>query len=127
MGSALIRAKQGSYMIELYGIPNCNTMKKARTWLAEAELEYEFHDYKKAGITLAHLSAWADQVGWEVLLNKRGATWRNLPDEDKADVGREQALRLMVEHPSLIKRPVLIHPKGIEVGFDADRYRMALT
>ncbi|WP_175400980.1 ArsC family reductase [Terasakiispira papahanaumokuakeensis] len=113
-------------MIELYGIPNCNTMKKARTWLVEAGLEYDFHDYKKVGITLAHLSAWADQVGWEILLNKRGTTWRNLPDEAKAEVGREQALRLMVEHPSLIKRPVLIHPKGIEVGFDADRYRAAL-
>lgn len=113
-------------MIELYGIPNCNTMKKARTWLNEAGLDYHFHDYKKVGITLDRLSDWADQVGWETLLNKRGTTWRNLSDEDKADVDREKALRLMVNNPSLIKRPVLVHPQGIEVGFNADHYRTVL-
>ncbi|AOG01890.1 MAG: ArsC family reductase [Blastomonas fulva] len=112
--------------ITLHGIPNCDTMKKARVWLEAQGLAYDFHDYKKDGITSGKLNAWADVVGWEVLLNKAGTTFRKLPDADKADITRDKAIALMVEQPSLIKRPVLEHPGGVLVGFKPDVYASAL-
>ena len=113
-------------MIALYGIPNCDTVKKARNWLDAAGLAYTFHDYKKEGADPAKLAAWADLSGWEVLLNRRGTTFRALPEADKADIDRAKALALMAAHPSLIKRPVLEHPDGLLVGFVEADWKAAL-
>lgn len=110
----------------LNGIPNCDTMKKARVWLDTHGLAYDFHDYKKLGITADKLNAWADVVGWEVLLNKAGTTFRKLPDADKLGIDRDKAIALMVEQPSLIKRPVLEYPGGVLVGFKPELYAEAL-
>jgi len=109
-------------MVEMYGISNCDTIRKARRWLAEHEIDYRFHDYKKEGVEAEQLAEWVSQVGWELLLNRRGTTWRKLPDADKADVDRDKAIALMCEHPSMIKRPVLIVGDHIEVGFSAQQY-----
>ena len=112
--------------ITIHGIPNCDTMKKARTWLEGRGIAHDFHDYKKAGISVEKLDAWADAVGWEVLLNKAGTTFRKLPDGDKAGIDRARAIALMVEQPSLIKRPVLAYPGGLLVGFKPDAWAAAL-
>lgn len=112
--------------IALYGIPNCDTVKKARAWLDANGMEYVFHDYKKEGADPAKLGAWSDAVGWEVLLNRRGTTYRALPDADKADLDREKAIRLMEASPSLIKRPVVEHPGGLLVGFAPGEWEAAL-
>ncbi|WP_339348227.1 ArsC family reductase [uncultured Sphingomonas sp.] len=106
----------------MYGIPNCDTIKKARTWLDTAGVAFTFHDYKKSGVDAAALDRWIAAVGWEVLLNRAGTTFRKLPDADRADITPEKARALMIAHPSLIKRPVLEHPGGVEVGFKPDRY-----
>ena len=113
--------------IELYGIPNCDTVKKARSWLDGAGVEYTFHDYKKEGADKANLERWADRVGWEVLLNRRGTTFRKLDETDKADIDRARAIALMVEHPSLIKRPVAEHADGdrVLVGFSQSEWENA--
>lgn len=112
--------------ITIHGIPNCDTMKKARTWLEGRGIAYDFHDYKKAGISPDKLNAWADAVGWEVLLNKAGTTFRKLPDSDKAGIDRARAIALMLEQPSLIKRPVLEYPGGVLVGFKPEAWASAL-
>jgi len=106
----------------LYGIINCDTMKKARTWLDKHQDAYEFHDYKKEGITREKLIAWAGAVGWEVLLNRAGTTFRNLPETAKADLDAAKAIRLMLEQPSMIKRPVLERGKTLLVGFSPEKY-----
>lgn len=111
--------------ITLYGIPNCDSVKKARRWLDEAGSAYRFHDYKKSGITADRLTRWAGEVGWEVLLNKRGTTYRRLPDADKADLDEGKAIRLMAAHPSLIKRPVIENDGPLLVGYDPGRYEDA--
>ena len=113
--------------ITIHGIPNCDTMKKARTWLEGQGIAYDFHDYKKAGISAGKLGAWADAVGWEVLLNKAGTTFRKLPESDKAGIDRAKAIALMVEQPSLIKRPVLEYPGGVLVGFKPEDWAAALS
>lgn len=113
-------------MIELYGIPNCDTVKKARGWLDARGLAYVFHDYKKEGAAAARLARWADEAGWERLLNTRGTTFRKLPDGDRDAVDRAKALALMEAHTSLIKRPVVEHPGGLLVGFDAGQWAAAL-
>lgn len=114
-------------MIHFYGIPNCDTVKKARKWLDSEGLDYTFHDYKKEGADAGDLARWADRVGWEVLLNRRGTTFRKLSDEDKADIGREKAIALMVEHPSMIKRPVVETDDGnrVLVGFSQSEWENA--
>ncbi|WNO54887.1 ArsC family reductase [Stakelama saccharophila] len=112
--------------ITLYGIPNCDTMKKARAWLDDHAVGYAFHDYKKAGADPARLTLWADHVGWETLVNRRGTTFRKLPDDAREGLDQDRAVALMAQHPSLIKRPVLEYPGGILVGFDAERYAAAL-
>jgi Spx/MgsR family transcriptional regulator len=104
--------------VHLYGIPNCDTVKKARAWLDQRGVAYAFHDYKKEGADPGKLAHWSDAAGWETLLNRRGTTFRALPDTDKGDVDRAKALKLMTAHPSLIKRPVVEHPAGLLVGFD---------
>jgi arsenate reductase len=106
----------------LYGIPNCDTMKKARTWLDAHGIAYTFHDYKKAGIDCATLEGWVADLGWEPLLNRAGTTFRKLPDADKADLDASRAIDLMLAQPSMIKRPVLVGDGWIETGFKPDRY-----
>lgn len=110
-------------MIEMYGIPNCDTIKKARKWLESSGVEYVFHDYKKEGADATLLKAWCDEVDdWEKLLNRRGTTWRKLSDEDKEGVDEAKAIALMVQNPSLIKRPVLLAGEHVVVGFSAAEY-----
>jgi len=106
----------------MYGIPNCDTIKKARKWLAAEGIEFQFHDYKKEGVDSTLLTQWCRLKGWELLLNKRGTTWRKLPEELKADIDETQAIKLMVENGSMIKRPVLLVGSDVEVGFSSDRY-----
>jgi arsenate reductase len=108
--------------VNLYGIPNCDTMKKARTWLESHGIEYRFHDYKKTGIDRDTLAAWAQVVGWETLLNRTGTTFRKLPDSAKQDLDERRALKLMLEQPSMIKRPVLESGKKLLVGFSPEKY-----
>ena len=109
-------------MTTIYGIKNCDTMKKARAWLDAHDVGYKFHDYKTAGIEAGVLRAWAKAVGWEVLLNRAGTTFRKLPDADKADLDAERALAIMLAHPSAIRRPVLVRDEVLEVGFSPERY-----
>ena len=105
--------------MKLYGIPNCNTVKKARSWLETHGIAYEFHDFKKQGVTQALLSGWIKQVGWQKLLKKTGPTWGQLPDAVKASIKDDtSALALMLEKPNVIKRPVLEHNgKVLATGF----------
>ena len=112
--------------IQLYGIPNCDTVKKARKWLEARGTAYAFHDYKKEGADPARLGQWADAAGWEVLLNRRGTTFRKLPAADQAGIDRAKAIALMAAHPSLIKRPVVEHGGGVLVGFDERAWTEAL-
>ena len=113
--------------IELYGIPNCDTVKKARLWLEGRGLGYAFHDYKKEGVDAGQLAGWADKAGWALLLNTRGTTFRKLPEIDRAGLNKERALELMAAHPSLIKRPVADHDGELLIGFDPDRWAKALS
>ena len=106
----------------LCGIKNCDTMKKARAWLEAHGVEYDFHDYKLAGIDAARLEAWAKVVGWETLLNRAGTTFRKLPDRAKQDLDEAKALELMLEQPSMIKRPVLERGRSVLVGFSPEKY-----
>ena len=107
----------------LYGIPNCDTVKKARTWLAEHEQPFDFHDFKKQGLERATVAAWLEQVDWEILVNRKGTTWRKLSDERRAAiVDSASALELMLENPSVIKRPVLAGAGPLSVGFTNDQY-----
>jgi len=108
--------------VTLHGIRNCDTMKKAWTWLDTHGVAYTFHDYKKLGIDEATLRRWAGVVGWEVLLNRAGTTFRALPDADKADLDEDKAIALMLANPSMIKRPVLESGGTLLVGFKPDTY-----
>lgn len=108
--------------VTLYGIANCDTVKKARTWLDTHEVTFAFHDYKKVGVDEQALDGWIAQVGWEPLLNRAGTTFRKLPDADKADIDAGKARGLMIAHPSMIKRPVLVDGDRVEVGFKPERY-----
>lgn len=109
-------------MVTMYGIPNCDTIKKARTWLDGRKIEYAFHDYKKAGIDKALLENWVKQAGWETLLNRAGTTFRKLPDADRNGLTQKKAVALMLAQPSMIKRPVLEKKGKITVGFKPDGY-----
>ena len=110
----------------LYGIPNCDTVKKARAWLDSHGVAYDFHDYKKAGIDAARLRGWAAELGWERLLNRAGTTFRKLPDAAKADLDEDKAIALMLAQPSMIRRPVLDLGARRLVGFDAAAWAEAL-
>jgi len=111
----------------IYGIKNCDTMKKARNWLETAGIDHTFHDYKTSGIDAAHLNAWCDAAGWETVLNRAGTTFKKLPDADKADIDRSKAIALMTAQPSMIKRPVLDLGDRRLVGFKPETYASALT
>jgi Spx/MgsR family transcriptional regulator len=112
--------------ITIYGIKNCDTMKKARTWLDQHKLAYEFHDYKIAGIDKPVLEGWAKKVGWEVLLNKAGTTFKKLPDAKKEKLDEKKAIALMLDQPSMIKRPVLDIGGKLTVGFKPEIYEKAV-
>jgi Spx/MgsR family transcriptional regulator len=114
--------------ITLYGIPNCDTVRKARAWLAGRGIEAAFHDYKKQGVPQAELRDWMGRVGWEKLLNRRGPTWRKLDAARQAAVtDPASALALMVEHSSVIRRPVLVRGAELLVGFDEAEWGRRLT
>lgn len=110
----------------LFGIPNCDTVKKARAWLAERGVDYAFHDYKKSGVDADKLTDWTRRFGWEKLLNRSGTTFRKLPDEVKADLDAAKAIVIMIANPSAIKRPVVVHDGGVLLGFDAAEWDRAL-
>ena len=109
--------------ITIYGIKNCDTMKKARAWLDSHRVAYAFHDYKSAGIDKKRLEGWAKDVGWETLLNRAGTTFRKLPDNDKQGLTASKAIALMLEQPSMIKRPVLDLGGKLVVGFSPETYK----
>jgi arsenate reductase len=111
--------------ITIYGIKNCETMKKARAWLEERGVAYAFHDYKAAGIDRARLEGWLREVGWESLLNRAGTTFRNLPDKDKEGINERKAMSLMLAQPAMIKRPVLEVGARLVVGFKPEIYEKA--
>lgn len=113
--------------VVLYGIPNCDTIKKARKWLEQREISYQFHDYKKSGVNEGQLRAWAAELGWEALLNKSGTTFRKLSDAEKSDIGMEKAIALMLANPSMIKRPVLDIGIRRIVGFKPEVYEAAFS
>lgn len=114
-------------MVTLYGIPNCDTMKKARAWLNANSIEYQFHNYKTAGIDESRLRAWADELGWQTLLNTRGMMWRKVPQDVKDAIDEDNAIRLMLETPSIIKRPVLETGEHLQVGFEPAIYAQLFT
>jgi len=109
--------------VTIYGIKNCDTMKKAFTWLDKHGVAYTFHDYKKAGADRERLEQWCKQFGWETVLNRVGTTFRKLPDKDKEGLNASKAIKLMLEHPSMIKRPMLDTGRRVLAGFKPDDYQ----
>jgi arsenate reductase len=112
--------------VVIYGIKNCDTMKKARAWLDKAGVAYDFHDYKTAGVERPRLEGWAKKASWETLLNRAGTTFRKLPEGDKEGLTEAKAIALMVANPSMIKRPVLEAGGRLLVGFKPDQYEALL-
>ena len=112
----------------VYAIPNCNTVKKALDWLKDNKVAYEFHDYKKLGVTATQLTNWSKQIGWEALMNKKGATWRQLPKETQESITTQKAaIALMMEKTSIIRRPLIEeNEKILVIGFDESEYKKAL-
>ncbi len=106
----------------MYGIKNCDTIKKAKKWLEAENIEFTFHDYKKEGVDEALFKSWISELGWEALINRRGTTWRKLPDEQKENMNDTSALAAMLDNPSIIKRPLLIHNGQKTLGFKAEEY-----
>ncbi len=113
-------------MLKFYGIPNCDSVRKARKWLEDAKITYEFHDFRKQGLDPADLMQWVEAVGWETLLNRRGTSWRQLSEAQRADINEAQAIALMLKNPTLIKRPVIVQGKNILIGADLSRYEAEL-
>ncbi len=113
-------------ILNLFGIPNCDTVKKARVWLEGRGIAYAFHDYKKAGADAVQVAGWVERAGLDRVLNRAGTTFRKLPDADKADLDAAKAVALMVAQPSLIKRPIVEYPGGLLVGFDTAEWAAAL-
>ena len=113
--------------VTIYGIKNCDTMKKARAWLDKAGHAYAFHDYKTAGIDRVKLEGWVGKVGWETLLNRAGTTFRKLPESDKDRLSEKKAIGLMLAQPAMIKRPVLDVGGDLLVGFKPEQYAKALA
>lgn len=109
-------------MTTLYGIRNCDTIKKARRWLEENGVDYHFHDVREDGLSDAMLKAWVKKLDWEALLNRRGTTWRRLPASVRENIDRKGALTIMLQQPAIIKRPLLDYRKQLYLGFSAERY-----
>jgi arsenate reductase (glutaredoxin) len=110
----------------LYGIPNCDTVKKARVWLDGRGISYAFHDYKKVGADAGKLAVWCDAVGWETILNRAGTTFKKVSDADKADLDQAKAIALMLAQPSMIKRPILEGASALLVGFKVPQWEAVL-
>ena len=108
--------------ITLYGIANCDTIKKAKTWLQDHTLEFEFHDYRKQGLEAELLQTWVNDLGWEALLNRRGTTWRQLAPEVKDRLDADSAIEIMLANPAIIKRPLLVTKGRRYLGFSHDQY-----
>ncbi len=108
--------------ITLYGIPNCDSCRNARRWLDESELKYEFHDIRKDGLTVHKLSQWTDSAGWPAVLNKRSLTWRKVPEADRQNLNASKAIALMLEQPTLVKRPILDFKGKLIIGFSRAAY-----
>lgn len=108
--------------VTMYGITNCDTIKKARKWLEDRGVEYRFHDYRKDGLTTAQLDQWCRELGFEALLNRRGTTWRKLPEAARANLTETRAKRIMLENPAIIKRPLLDIGKQRILGFSKEEY-----
>ena len=113
-------------MIKVFGIKNCDTMKKTFSWLDSHNVKYQFIDYKKEGVVAEQIDTWINHVGWEKLLNTRGMMWRKIPDDEKLDLDEEVAHRLMLAYPSAIKRPIILCNDKLLVGFDADVFMTQL-
>ncbi len=109
-------------MTTLYGIKNCDTVRKARKWLEAQEIAFTFHDFRTDGLDETTLRDWMKQIDWKILLNRRGTTWRKLPESDRENIGAEKAIQLMLANSTLIKRPVLCHADAVHVGFKPDDY-----
>lgn len=107
----------------IYGIKNCDTIKKARLWLSQQGVNFDFHDYRSDGLDLQWLQQVEAHLGWEAMLNKKGTTFRQLSDTDKENINKDNALQLMLQHPAMIKRPLLIHQGGHYLGFNASQYQ----
>ena len=118
-------AGDGTNRTTVYGIANCDAVRRARRWLDERGVEHAFHDYRKAGIEAARLDAWAARVGWDQLLNRRGTTWRGLDASAREGVDRAKAIRLMAQSPTLVRRPVIEHGDEVVVGFDETLFTKA--
>lgn len=116
-----------SVAITLYGIPNCDTVKKARDWLSAHSHGYAFHNYKTDGVDRKALEGWVAKMGWDVVLNRAGTTFRGLPETDRVDLDARKAVALMCAHPSLIKRPVLVRGDLLLIGFKPSTYAEALV
>jgi arsenate reductase (glutaredoxin) len=126
LSSRQLDVRDESMTITLYGIKNCDTMKKARSWLASHEVQYAFHDYKTAGISPDVVARWCSEVGWETLLNRAGTTFRKLAQSQKEGLNERKAVSLMLAQPSMIKRPVLVYGNRLVVGFKPEVYAHAL-
>ena len=114
-------------MTVIYGIKNCDTMKKARAWLEARKVAYEFHDYKASGIDKAKLEGWVEELGWETVLNRAGTTFKKLPEANKENLTPKKAVALMLAQPSMIKRPVIEKGAKLLVGFKAEEYTKAFS
>lgn len=110
-------------MTMIYGIKNCDTVKKARTWLTSHKIDYQFHDFRTDGLNEAQVKTWLSALGLETLINKRSTTWKALDDAAKANLNEQSAVALLVAHPTLIKRPLLVTGKTTRVGFNAKDYQ----
>lgn len=113
-------------MIHIYGIKNCDTMKKAMKWLESQNLEYRFHDYRKDGVPVEHLQRWIAELGWETVINQRGTTWRKLPQTEKDHMDAVTAVTAAEQHPALIKRPIVESGKILLAGFNAEQWEQKL-
>lgn len=114
-------------MTTLYGIPNCDTVKKARNWLDEHRINYRFHDFRADGLSRSQVKSWIADLGLETLINKRSTGWKNLSDTQRADLNEESAVQLILDNPTLIKRPLLETTQRRSVGFKADMYSSLFT
>lgn len=113
-------------MITMYGISHCDTIKKARRWLEKNSIDYHFHDYRKDGLTKEQLSRWSDTLSWDALLNRRGTTWRKLPEDIKSTIDPVSAITVMLDNPAMIKRPLLVIGEQITLGFQPEQWQKML-
>ncbi len=112
--------------VTVYGIPNCDTVKKARAWLDERGIAYTFHDYKKAGADAKKLAAWSKASGWEALINRSGTTYKKIPEHVKSNLDSEKAIALLIANPSAIRRPIVEHASGFLIGFKPEEWAASL-